>query len=61
TNDSEKKVHMLPIKFTAGASRGKITRKIIIETDLGPDATAEVIAYAQVLAPPQGEPVTRVP
>ena len=48
--DVAKTVHVVPVTFTAGDKVGKITRKIKIETDLGPDTSPELSAYAQVLA-----------
>jgi hypothetical protein len=50
TSDASKVVHLVPVTFVAGDQPGKITRKIQISTDLGPDATQELAAYAQVLA-----------
>ncbi|MBS0209383.1 MAG: DUF1573 domain-containing protein [Planctomycetes bacterium] len=50
TSDATKTVHLVPVTFTAGDNPGKITRKIHIATDLGPDATQDLAAYAQILA-----------
>ncbi len=46
---SAKPVHVVPIVFTAGDTPGKLSYKIKIQTDLGPEATTELSAYAQVL------------
>ncbi len=59
--DVSKPVQLVPVTFTPGATRGKITRKIVIETDLGPEAVTEVTAYAQVMENAQATPVTHVP
>lgn len=49
TPDTAKILHLLPIVYTASAEPGKITYKIIVETDLGKDVAPEISAYAQVL------------
>ncbi|HWB00808.1 MAG TPA: DUF1573 domain-containing protein [Pirellulales bacterium] len=50
-SDEAKTVHLVPVTFTGGEHAGKITRKIVIETDLAGDATTELTAYAQVIVP----------
>ena len=40
----------IPVEFTA-TEAGKISRKIVIETDLGPEATATFVAFADVVKP----------
>ncbi len=47
-----KPVHLVPVTFTAGADPGKITRQIVITTDLGPQS---VSAFAQVVEPSKAE------
>lgn len=49
TPEGAKPLHLVPITFTAGDQPGKISRKIIIETDLGPGAETECSAFAQVV------------
>jgi hypothetical protein len=44
---SAKKVHVIPVKFVAGASAGKVSQTIRIVTDLG-QTTPELAAYAVV-------------
>lgn len=43
-----KPVHLVPVTFTAGDSRGKISRTIRIQTDLGTVAAPPLPAYAVV-------------
>ena len=59
--DASKQVHLVPVTFTAGEASGKITRRIVIETDLGPEVTPELLAYTQVIAPAKNETVSHVP
>lgn len=51
TAEAAKPVHLIPITFIAGDTPGKRTYKIRIETDLGGDATCELLAYVQVVDP----------
>lgn len=46
TSSDEKKLHFIPITFTAGEKAGKISEKIEIETDLG--AVTHCVATATV-------------
>ena len=50
TSDSAtpKPIHLVPVTFTAGDARGKISRTIRIETDLGTMAMPQLPAYAVV-------------
>lgn len=43
-----KKIHFLPLTFTAGTEAGTIVQKIVIETDLAGGAKGEAIATAVV-------------
>lgn len=45
-----KPLHVVPVTFVAGASPGKVSKTIRIETDLG-EAVAQLAAYAVVLSP----------
>lgn len=45
-------LHLLPVTFTAGNKPGKVTERITIKTSLG-SSTTEVVAYAQITAPPK--------
>ncbi|RCS50525.1 DUF1573 domain-containing protein [Bremerella cremea] len=44
-----KKMHFLPLTFTAGAEGGKVAEKIVIETDLAGGTEGESVATAVVL------------
>ena len=46
-----KKLHLIPVTFTAGDKPGAITGKICICTDLGEEVTTELSVHAQVTAP----------
>jgi hypothetical protein len=48
TGDTAKKVHLVPITFTAGAEPGNVNYRIQIATDLGADVVGEISAYAQI-------------
>jgi uncharacterized protein DUF1573 len=47
--EAAKPVHIIPITFTAGEKPGKLSQRIRIETDLGADVSAEVLAQAQIV------------
>lgn len=49
-NEDPKAVHLVPVTFVADKT-GRIAQKIHIETDLGQQAVADLVAYAQVNAP----------
>lgn len=49
-SDKAKTVHLVPVSFVAGDKAGKVTYKIRIETDQGPEAAAELSAHAQIVA-----------
>ena len=55
TPRTAKAVQLVPIVFTAGSQPGKLSYKIIIETDLGQETVSELSAYAQVLEEPSAE------
>lgn len=48
-NEDPKAVHLVPVTFVAD-KEGRIAQKIHIETDLGQQAVADLVAYAQVNA-----------
>lgn len=48
TGDAAKTVHLIPVTFTAGTQPGNVNYRIQISTDLGPDVTSEIAAYAQI-------------
>lgn len=48
-NEDPKAVHLVPVTFVAD-KEGRIAQKIHIETDLGQQAAADLVAYAQVNA-----------
>ena len=54
TNDTTKKVHLIPVTFTAGDAAGEIERTIEIETDLASGGKASCAARATI----QGEAAT---
>ncbi len=43
-----KKIHLVPVKFTAGGEPGKLAHKIRVETDLGPQSSAEIEVFGEV-------------
>lgn len=43
-----KKLHVIPVTFTAGDEPGKLAMKINIKTDIGPGASAQCLATASV-------------
>lgn len=43
-----KKLHIIPVTFTAGDEPGKLAMKINIKTDIGPGASAQCLATASV-------------
>ena len=49
--DAAKTVHVIPVTFTAGEKAVKFSKRIKIESDLGPGVIPETLAYVQVLAP----------
>ena len=51
TSDAVKTVHVIPVTFTAGEKAVKFSKRIKIESDLGPGVIPEILAYVQVLAP----------
>jgi hypothetical protein len=51
TGDIAKKVHLVPIVFTAGSELGNVNYRIQISTDLGSEVVGEIAAYAQIDAP----------
>ncbi|MCE9608084.1 MAG: DUF1573 domain-containing protein [Planctomycetia bacterium] len=51
TGDVAKKVHLVPIVFTAGSEPGNVNYRIQISTDLGSDVVGEIAAYAQINGP----------
>lgn len=51
TGDVAKKVHLVPIVFTAGAEPGTVNYRIQIATDLGSEVVGEIAAYAQINGP----------
>jgi hypothetical protein len=50
-SDTSKTVHVIPVTFTAGTKPVKFSKRIKIESDLGPGVIPEILAYVQVLAP----------
>ena len=46
--EGQKKLHMIPVTFTAGDEPGKLAMKIKIKTDIGQGATAQCLATASV-------------
>jgi len=46
-----KKLHFIPVTFTADDKSGMVVQKIIIETDLAPGANGEATATVVVTAP----------
>lgn len=42
-------VHLIPVTFTAGETTGKVTQKIVIETDLGTGVVSELNAFAEIV------------
>lgn len=55
-----KRVHLIPVTFTAGDEPAKVNQKIVIETDLSSGATAELRALAEIVAPSSVSPQTPV-
>jgi len=53
-----KRVHLIPVTFTAGDAMGTISEKIQIRTDLASGAAGEVRTLAEVVAPPSTSPTT---
>jgi len=53
--DQVKKVHRIPITFTAGKEPGKIEQTIEIQTDLGAGMSASCVAVATVKMPQPSE------
>jgi hypothetical protein len=53
-----KRVHLIPVTFTAGNEMGPISQKIQIRTDLASGAAGEVRALAEVVAPKNTSPTT---
>lgn len=51
TTDVAKKVHLIPVTYTAGDEAGEIERKIEIETDLASGGTAACTARGTIQAP----------
>jgi hypothetical protein len=49
TNNDSKQLHVIPVTFTAGDTPGKISQKLVIETDLGDVAIPECVVHAQVV------------
>lgn len=47
-----KRLHLVPVKFTAGSDPGKIVERIEIETDHGPGAIATCTATATIRSEP---------
>lgn len=46
--EGQKKMHMIPVTFTAGDEPGKLAMKIKIQTDIGEGAVAQCLATASV-------------
>ena len=44
----QKRMHMIPVTFTAGEEPGKLAMKIQIKTDIGKGAVAQCLATASV-------------
>jgi hypothetical protein len=55
TSDEAKSVHLVPVTFEAAGPEGRLVQKIEIVTDLGNQASAELSASGQVLAPLAGK------
>jgi hypothetical protein len=51
TGDVAKKVHLVPVVFTAGSEPGNVNYRIQISTDLGSEVIGEIAAYAQINGP----------
>ncbi len=47
-SEDSKTLHLIPVTFTAGNTAGKVTQKIVIETDQGEGGKATFTAYAQI-------------
>jgi hypothetical protein len=45
-----KQLHVVPVKFTASQTSGKVSEEILIETDMGEGATGAVLATATIRA-----------
>ena len=54
-SDSANKVQLIPVTLVAGDKPGKLTKKLLIETDLGKTFVAEVTVQAEIL--PSERPV----
>ena len=54
--DKAQTTHTIPLKFTAGTTPGKLSRRIEIKTDLGSGATATCLATATITEPAPDEP-----
>ncbi len=50
-NDEAKQVHLIPVTITAPTKPGKILQKIVVETNDGPNAKAELTIHGQVVTP----------
>jgi hypothetical protein len=48
-DDSAKKLHIIPVKFTAGEKTEKVVENIEVRTDLGEGATARCTASAAIV------------
>ncbi len=48
-SDSANKVQLIPVTLVAGDKPGKLTKKLLIETDLGKSFVAEVTVQAEIL------------
>jgi hypothetical protein len=59
--DKALKLHKIPLKFTAGATPGPLSRRIEIKTDLGSGASATCLATATITEPPAEEPAKTEP
>lgn len=46
-----KKVQLIPVTFTSGSTSGRVSEKILIETDFAKHPTLEITASGQVVAP----------
>ncbi|MGD9127982.1 MAG: DUF1573 domain-containing protein [Planctomycetia bacterium] len=53
-----KKIHVLPIRYTAGDNPGKVSHKIQIATDLGGTITSTLPTYAVVEEVDENDPTT---
>jgi hypothetical protein len=61
-----KRVHVIPITFTAGEDAGKVLDKLLIQTDLNQTdsndgAVTEVRTIAEVVSDPDSTPRTKDP